>query len=87
MKYDPIAIETRKLFAKIKNELKDGRKDFVHHISGTLDKRTRMCEIVERYRVDTKIDYVLGVISREEYELEIEAIAKLELAVITMNNY
>lgn len=46
-----------------------------------------MCKIVERYRDDTKIDYELGVITREEYELEIAALAKLDLAVITMNIY
>lgn len=87
MRNYPISAETRRLFAEIKNELKDGRKDLVHHISGTSNKRTRMCKIVERYRDDTKIDYELGVITREEYELEIAALAKLDLAVITMNIY
>ena len=72
---------------KLKNELKEGRKDLVHYISGTLNKRTRMSKIVERYREDAKIDYELEILTKEEYELEMEAVSLLDLAVIAMNIY
>ena len=87
MKNETIEQETRKLFAEIKNELREGRKDLIHYISGTLNKRTRMSKIVERYREDAKIDYELDVITKEEYELEMDAVALLDLAVMAMNIY
>lgn len=52
-----------------------------------VNKRTRMSKIVERYREDAKIDYELEILTKEEYELEMEAVASLDLAVITMNIY
>lgn len=81
MKKETIAQETRNQFNFIKHELKKGNENIIPHLSGTINKRTRMYKEVSRYENDARIDYELGVISKSEYEFEMKAIRLLKKAL------
>lgn len=76
-----IARETREQFNFIKHELKRGNENIMPYMSGTMKKRTMMYKETHRYEEDAKIDYELGVIGKNEYEIEMRAVRLLERAL------
>lgn len=87
MARETIAQETREHFNFIKKQIKRGNENTIPYLSGTINKRTKMYKETKRYFDDAKIDYELGVIDKEEYELEIKAIRLLEKALANYNVY
>lgn len=77
--------ETREHFNYIKHLVKKGKEGKIPYISGTLNKRTRMYKIADRYESDAKIDYELGIIAIAEYEIERESVFLLRKAISNMN--
>lgn len=63
-----ISDQTREYFCYIKQKVRKGEK-VIPWLSGTKRKRTMMYKETSRYEKDAKIDYELGVISKEEYEI------------------
>lgn len=51
-----------------------------NHDSGATSKRTKMYKEMTRYESDAKIDFELGVISKEEYKVEMKAIRGMKRA-------
>lgn len=78
---ETIAQETRKHFCFLKHEVKKGNENILVYLSGTMQKRTKMYKEIYRYESDAKIDYELGIISKDEYEIEMKAIRLLEQSV------
>lgn len=76
-----IARETREQFNFIKHELKRGNENIMPYLSGTMKKRTMMYKETYRYEENAKIDYELGVIGKNEYEIEMKAVRLLEKAL------
>lgn len=74
-----ISDETREYFCYIKQKVRKGEK-VIPWLSGTKRKRTMMYKETSRYEKDAKIDYELGVISKEEYEIEMKSVQLLEQA-------
>ena len=56
-------------------------------LSGTKRKRTIMYKETSIYEKDAKIDYELGVISKEEYEIEMKSVQLLEQALANYSVY
>lgn len=81
-----IAEETREYFCEIKRNARKGEK-VMPWLSGTKNKRTMMYKEASRYEQDANIDYELGVISKEEYEIEIKAVQLLEQALANYSVY
>ena len=73
-----ITEESRKLFDECKHIIKKGIEDLVPYVSGSANKRTRMYNMVKRYREDAEIDFELGIINKEEYDIEIKAVQLFE---------
>lgn len=78
---ETIAQETRKHFCYLKHEIQKGNEKILVYLSGTMQKRTKMYKEIYRYESDAKIDFELGIISKEEYEIEMKAIKLLEQSV------
>lgn len=76
-----IAQETREQFNYIKHEVKRGNENVMPYLSGTSKKRSMMYKETNRYESDAKIDYKLGVIKKDEYEIEMKAVRLLEKAL------
>lgn len=70
--------ESRRLFNECKHLVKKGLENTVPYVSGTLEKKRRMYKNAERYREDAVIDFELGVINQEEYNIEIKAVQLFE---------
>lgn len=70
--------EARELFYRCKSLIRDGITDTVPYVSGTKNKRTKMTELVKVFKEDTDLDYKLGVISKEEHEIEVKAVELYE---------
>ena len=81
MKAITVAEESRRVFADLKLSVKLGKKNIMPYLSGTQIKKTKMYKEVKRYREDAEIDYELGVIKKDEYETEIEAVRMFEKAL------
>lgn len=78
MKKQTVAQEARYYFNDIKHRVKKGESDFILYMSGTSNKRTRLYKENAKYEDDAKIDYKLGIISKEEYEIEIKSVRIFE---------
>lgn len=81
-----ISEETREFYSYIKQNVRKGEK-IIPYLSGTKRKRTMMYKETNRYEKDAKIDYELGVISKEEYEIEMETVQLLEQALANYSVY
>lgn len=84
---ETISQETRKQFNFIKHEVKKGNENIMPYLSGTANKRTKMYKEVSRYESDARIDYELGVISKNEYEIEMKTVRLLEKALANYSTY
>lgn len=73
-----ISEESRKLFNECKHNVKRGIENVVPYVSGSMNKRTRMYKMVQRYREDAEIDFELGVINQKEYNIEVKAVQLFE---------
>lgn len=84
-----IAEESRRIFAECKHFVKNRKNEKVipYIQSGTLKKRTMMYKETDRYSKDAAIDYELGIINKEEYDIEIEAIRRFNQALANMECY
>lgn len=87
MKKQTIAQEARYYFNDIKYRVKKGESKFVLYMSGTLNKRTRLYKEAARYEDDAKIDYELGIISKEEYEIEIKSVRIFEQSLANFKTF
>ena len=76
-----VAQETREQFNLIKREVKKGRDNVIPYLSGTSKKRSMMYRETSRYEKDAQIDYELGIIAKEEYEIEMKTVRLLEKAL------
>lgn len=72
-----VSEESRRLFNTCKHNAKR-ELDVIPYISGTKNKRTRMYKMAARYREDAEIDFELGVINKDEYDLDIKAVRLFE---------
>lgn len=81
-----ISEETREIFCYIKRKVRNG-ENVIPYLSGTKRKRTMMYKETSRYEKDAKIDYELGVINKEEYEIEIKSVRLLEQALANYSVY
>lgn len=81
-----ISDQTREYFCYIKQKVRKGEK-VIPWLSGTKRKRTMMYKETSRYEKDAKIDYGLGVISKEEYEIEMKSVQLLEQALANYSVY
>lgn len=84
---ESIAQETRKQFNFIKHEVRKGNEKIMPYLSGSMQKRTKMYKEVARYESNAKIDYELGIISKEEYTVEITSVRLLEQALANYSVY
>lgn len=82
-----IAEETREKFCFLKMQIKNGNENTIPYLSGSMNKRARMYKETKRYFDDARIDYELGAIDKEEYELEIKAVRLLERALANYKAY
>lgn len=84
-----IAEESRRIFAECKHFVKTRKNEKVlpYIQSGTVKKRTMMYREASRYSKDAAIDFELGIITKEEYDVEIEAIKRFEQALANMECY
>ena len=73
-----ISEESRQLFNDCKHIVEQGIENVVPYVSGTMDKRTRMYKIAQRYRKDAAIDFELGIINQEEYKVEVKSVQLFE---------
>lgn len=73
-----ISEESRRLFSDCKHNAKRGIENVVPYVSGSMNKRTRMYKMAQRYREDAEIDFELGVINQEEYSIEVKAVQLFE---------
>lgn len=73
-----ISEESRRLFNDCKHRVERGIENVVPYVSGSMNKRTRMYKMAKRYREDAEIDFELGVINQEEYNIEIKAVQLFE---------
>ena len=64
MKTITVAVESRRVFADLKLNVKLGKKNIMPYLSGTQIKKTKMYKEVERYKKDAEIDYELGIIKK-----------------------
>ena len=81
-----ISDQTREYFCYIKQKVRKGEK-VIPWLSGTKRKRTMMYKETSRYEKDAKINYELGVISKEEYEIEMKSVQLLEQALANYSVY
>lgn len=84
---ETVAKESRRWFNIIKGYVKNGEENKIPYLSGTMNKRTRMYKEAKRYEDDAQIDFELGVINKEEYELEIKAVRVFEKALANYSVY
>lgn len=82
-----IAEESRRLFNECKHFVKKHSDTIPYIPSGTSNRRTRLYKMANRYSDDAKIDFELGVISKEEFDMEIAAVRKFEQALANMEMY
>lgn len=83
MKKETIAQETRRGYAYLRQKVKDGDNKVMLYFLVSMRKRTMMFQELYRYESDSKIDFELGIISEEEYQMEKEALSLLELLLIS----
>ena len=79
--------EARRAFNDCKYNVIKKREDTIPYLSGTLNKRTRMYKEAKRIREDAQIDYELGVINKDQYEIEIKAVNLFEKALANYKLY
>ena len=87
MKKETIAQETRRYFNYLKLKVMENDEHVELYLSGSMNKRTRMYKEVTRYESDAKIDYELGVIDTEEYNLEMRAVRLFEQSLASFRVY
>lgn len=82
-----IVEESRRYFNECKHLVKKGDENTVPYVSGTKNKKNRMYRMAQRYREDADIDFELGVIKQEEYNIEIKAVQLFERMLANFNVY
>lgn len=58
--------------------MKNNELNTIVYMSGTKNKKTAMEKMLKAYKEDSELDRELGVISKEEYEIEAKAAEILE---------
>lgn len=66
-----MVIMVKELFSKCKENAKEGRGTY---LSGTKRLATLLKKEVMKYQEDSKLDYELGVITKEEHQKEINMV-------------
>lgn len=84
---DTIAQESRRYFNIIKKDIKNGEENKIPYLSGTSNKRSRMYKEASKYASDAKIDMEMGIITKQEYEIEIKTVRLFEKALANFKTY
>lgn len=87
MKKETIVQETRRYYNQLKRHLMAGDEKIILYLSGSMNKRTRMYKEIQRYESNAKIDYELGIIDKDEYNLEIKAVRLFEQSLASFRLY
>lgn len=87
MKKQTVAEESRYKFNEIKHQVKQGNEKILLYLSGSKNKRTAMYKEVARYEKDANIDFELGIIEKDEYEIEIKSVKIFEQSLANYTTY